>query len=186
MTQNKKELRRYFSQLRKEAKSDDRDKLISERLLGLSDVREAETVLLYASFGSEADTWEIAEALLASGKCVAFPRCGKNGVMTFHIVRQLSELTDGAYGIREPSEELPCPDLKNRTVCIVPGLAFTEKGGRLGYGGGFYDRFLAEHPHITSAALAYEAVITNALPAEKHDIAVKYIVTEERTVLCNE
>ena len=68
MTRDKKELRRYFSQLRKEAKSDDRDKLISERLLGLSEVREAETVLLYASFGSEADTWEIAEALLAEGK----------------------------------------------------------------------------------------------------------------------
>lgn len=184
--QDKKELRRYFSQLRKEAKSDEKDELISARLLSLREVREAETVLLYASFGSEADTWRIAETLLSEGKCIAFPRCGKNGVMTFHTVRKLSELTEGAYGIREPSEELPCPDLKNGAVCIVPGLAFTEKGGRLGYGGGFYDRFLTKYPDIISAALTYEAVITNALPAEKHDIAVKYIVTEERTVLCNE
>ena len=73
-----------------------------------------------------------------------------------------------------------------RTVCIVPGLAFTEKGARLGYGGGFYDRFIAAYPEITTIALAYEAMITDSLPVQEHDMTVELIVTEERTVLCNE
>ncbi len=67
----------------------------------------------------------------------------------------------------------------------MPGTVFDKEGNRIGYGGGFYDRFLASHPYIIKTALAYEAVITDKLPIGEHDIAVNYIVTEERTVLCN-
>lgn len=187
--QDKKELRRHFSALRKNAKTDVKDSAIATRLLSADEVANADTVLIFASFGSEPNTWELAEALLKKGKTVAFPRCKDEGVMTFHVVNDLSLLRDGdvgRYGICEPEGSLPCPDITERTVCIVPGLAFTEDGGRLGYGGGYYDRFLAEYPDICTIALAYEAVITDSLPLSEHDVKINQIVTEERTVLCNE
>ena len=166
---DKKELRKYFSSVRKSAKSQEKDTLIAARLLSERKITEADTVLLFASFGSEPDTGKISEVLLSQGKTVAFPKCQSEGNMTFHCI----------------NTSLSQPTVTDKTVCIVPGLAFTESGARLGYGGGFYDRFLASHPYIIKTALAYEAVITDKLPIGEHDIAVNYIVTEERTVLCN-
>ena len=181
---DKKELRRHFTEVRKKAGSVDKDIRIADRLLALNEVADADTVLLFASFGSEINTWDIAEKLLDSGKTIAFPLCHENGIMSFHCIQQLSQLKTGAYGIREPDGSLPCPVISDDTICIVPGLAFTEKGARLGYGGGFYDRFIQKYPDMSTIALAYEDMITQALPSERHDAAVKYIVTEERTVLC--
>ena len=187
--QDKKELRKHFSAVRAEAKSPEKDRLITERVLSHDRIAAADTVLLYASFGSEVDTWELAERLIGAGKTIAYPKCGSSGAMTFHIVSDIAALradTSGKYGICEPSGELPCPELSGDTVCILPGLAFTENGGRLGYGGGFYDRFLAAYPHIFRIAAAYEALLTDSLPVMEHDITINHIVTEERTVLCNE
>ncbi|MBR5165830.1 MAG: 5-formyltetrahydrofolate cyclo-ligase [Ruminococcus sp.] len=184
--QDKKELRRHFSEVRKAAKTDAKDAVITEKVLALYEVAEADNVLMFASFGSEVDTWDLARKLIDINKALAYPKCGKDGVMTFHIVNDTADLKEGAYGIPEPDSSLSCPDITARTVCIVPGLAFTEKGARLGYGGGFYDRFIAAYPEITTIALAYEAMITDSLPVQEHDMTVKLIVTEERTVLCNE
>ena len=184
--QDKKVLRRHFTEVRKTAKSEDKDALITANVLSLNEISEADTVLMFASFGSEVNTWDLARKLLFKNKVLAYPRCGKYGNMTFHIVNDTSELKDDAYGIPAPDSLMPSPDITERTVCIVPGLAFTENGARLGYGGGFYDRFLAHYPHITTVALAYETMITDSLPVQEHDAAVKLIVTEERTVLCNE
>ncbi len=181
---DKKEVRSHFTKVRKAARSDEKDRLIAARLISLEEIGNADTVLMFASFGSEINTWEIAGKLLTAGKKLAYPKCGRGGVMTFHLISGTSDLKAGAYGISEPESSLPCPDVTSRTVCIVPGLAFTEAGARLGYGGGFYDRFLEKYPEMPTIALAYEAMITKALPTERHDAAVKYIVTEERTVLC--
>ena len=184
---DKKSLRKQFSALRKTLKNEVSDSAITARLLSLNEIASADTVLLYASFGSEINTWELAEKLVWLGKITAFPRCGENGSMTFHCVSELSQLrngTAGKYGICEPYAELHEPPLSAKTVCIVPGLAFTPDGGRLGYGGGYYDRFLAGFPKICRIALAYEGMLTNELPLMSHDLKVDIIVTEERTVLC--
>ncbi len=183
----KKELRRKFSALRKELKTEVRDRIICARVLSNENVMNADVVLLYASFRSEVNTWELAEQLLMKKKTVAFPRCGENGDMTFHIVGGLSQLRDavpGKYDICEPDSSLPQPEVTGKSVCIVPGLAFTENGGRLGYGGGYYDRFLEEFPGV-KIALAYEGMIAEELPLMPHDMKSDIIVTEERTVLCN-
>ncbi|MBQ6182137.1 MAG: 5-formyltetrahydrofolate cyclo-ligase [Ruminococcus sp.] len=182
---DKKTLRKKFSVLRKSLKTDVKDSVITAKLLSMEDIIDADTVLLYASFGSEINTWELARTLLANGKPAAFPKCGENGLMTFHIITSVSQLDDGKYGICEPDGSLPQPDMTDRTVCIVPGLAFTPEGGRLGYGGGFYDRFLAEHPEAGRIALAYDGMIVSELPLLPHDLKVDTIVTEERTVFCN-
>jgi 5-formyltetrahydrofolate cyclo-ligase len=165
--------------------SPERDRLICERLFESERVRGADAVLLYASFRSEAGTDMLFEGLAALGIPTAFPLCHKGGIMTFHLVKDSSQLRAGAYGIREPDEALPQPVLTDRTVCIVPGLAFTEAGGRLGYGGGFYDRFLTAHPEVYTAAAAYEGQITPELPLEEHDIILRSIYTDERKIICN-
>jgi len=184
--EDKKNLRKRFSRIRKASHSEKAEETIAERLLSLEKVKSAGTILLYASFGSEINTWGIAEKLLSDGKTVAFPLCGKEGRMTFHTVTSLSQLSPGSYGIPEPDSSIPQPDITNDTICIVPGLAFTGDGGRLGYGGGFYDRFLAAHPEVFTIAPAYEAMITDSLPMLEHDLKINMIVTEERTVLCLE
>ena len=183
---DKKTLRKEFSALRKELNSPEKDNAIALRLLDTKRLLEADTILLYASFGSEINTFRLAEMLLLRNKTIAFPRCGKNGHMTFHNVSSLSQLSAGSYGIPEPASSLPQPQVTDKTVCIVPGLTFTPDGGRLGYGGGFYDRFLSDNPCVYTIAVAYDAMIVNELPLEPHDLKVNSIVTEERMVLCNE
>ena len=183
---NKKELRKVFSHLRAEVKDKvSKDMDITERLLEEEKIIEADTILLYASFGSEVDTYLLIDKLIEMGKNVALPKCDSERSMTFHIIGSVADLHEGMYRIPEPDSALPQPVITEKTVCIIPGLAFTEEGGRLGYGGGYYDAFILEYPDIYTIALAYEELIVDQLPLMKHDLTVDVIVTEERTVLCN-
>ena len=177
---DKKELRKYFSSVRKSAKSQEKDTLIAARLLSERKITEADTVLLFASFGYEPDTWKISEVLLSQGKTVAFPKCQSEGNMTFHCIKSLDELKSGAYGICEPDTSLSQPTVTDKTVCIVPGLAFAESGARLGYGGGFYDRFLKDRNNIFTVAAAFEMQITKEFETDEFDICPDIIVTQER------
>ena len=182
----KKALRKYFSDLRNAEKDSLKDIIISERLLSLDKISSAGNILIYASFGSEINTWDISEKLLLENIPISFPKCRENGVMTFHTVGSLDELKTGRYGISEPDISLPQPVITKKTVCILPGLAFTERGERLGYGGGYYDRFLAEYPQIYKIAPTYERLISVSLPAMPHDVNADCIITEERTIIINE
>ena len=154
-------------------------------MLSLECIEEADTVLAYAAFGSEIDTYALVEQLISMNKNVALPKSEEDGRMVFHIIESAADLHEGMYGISEPDDTLPEPEINEKTVCIVPGLAFTEKGCRLGYGGGYYDRFLAANPQIYTIALSYEELIVDELPIMAHDFKVNSIVTEERTVLCD-
>lgn len=183
---DKKELRRQFEEIRKSAKSELKDIIIGTKLLADEKIRTADTVLLYASFKSEVDTWQSAHNLLLKNMQLAYPKCRENNTMTFHIISELNQLNDAVYGICEPDTAFPEPEITDRTVCIVPALAFTENGGRLGYGGGYYDRFLSMYPELYTIGLAYEACIAENLPLAKHDIKIKSVITEERTIICNE
>lgn len=185
---DKKQLRQYFSAVRKAEKTYEKDNIIAEKLLSEKLIKDADVVLMYASFGTEVNTWDIAEKLHECNVVLAYPLCGENSEMTFHVVSsagQLAVSNNGKFGIREPDISLPSPVLTERSVCILPGLAFTEAGGRLGYGGGFYDRFLAANEKIHKIALSYEKLVVPKLPILPHDIRTDLIVTEERTVLCN-
>lgn len=182
---DKKELRSVY--LNKRADINDRhlkDSSISMRILNSEKIKNADVILLYASFGSEISSYIIIEKLLNQNKTVALPKCRANGVMSFHIITSLTELTKGKYNIPEPNENLPSPSITDKTVCIVPALSFTLNGERLGYGGGYYDRFLADNPNVFSIGLTYETLIAPKLPVLSHDLKVNEIVTEERTVLC--
>lgn len=162
-----------------------KDSIIAKKVLESTYIKNADSVLIYASFGSEISTFEIIQDLLNSGKTTALPKCSDNGMMTFHIIKSVSDLHPGKYGIPEPEATKPIIKITDNMVCIVPGLAFTEKGERLGYGGGYYDRFIAANPNIHTIGLTYEELIASTLPVMPHDLRVNKIATDERMVLCN-
>lgn len=180
---DKKLLRKKFSEIRKNI-TDRTKKDILIRNAFMKQTENYDTFLLYASFGTEIDTFSIAEELF--GKyTVAFPKSHKDGIMTFHVVKSTDELHKGMYGIYEPDASLPRPFITDRTLCVMPGLAFMQDGSRLGYGGGYYDRFLAKYPQIHKTALSYEELITDNLPVMQHDLKADYILTPERMILCH-
>lgn len=182
---DKKTLRRICSDKRAAVQlKAQKDSAIAKRILSDERIIGADTVLLYASFGSEVSTAEIIRSLIALKKPVALPKCENNGIMKFHIVTSEDQLSAGKYGIPEPDDTLAAPVLTERTAVVVPGLAFTEKGYRLGYGGGYYDRFIADNPFVYTIGITYEELIAPSLPCLPHDITVNAIATEERMVLC--
>lgn len=180
---DKKLLRKKFSEIRKNIPHKTEKDILIKNIF-LETAQNADTLLLYASFGSEIDTLSIAEEIIKN-RVTAFPVSHENGIMTFHIISSLDELHKGAFGIYEPDISLPQPEITENTICVLPGLAFMEDGSRLGYGGGYYDRFLEKYPQINKTALAYEELIAENLPVMPHDIKADYIVTPERTVFCH-
>ncbi|MDD7184084.1 MAG: 5-formyltetrahydrofolate cyclo-ligase [Ruminococcus sp.] len=181
---DKKELRKIFRKKRNQISGkSEKDFKIAERVLSLEEVKNSRNILIYVSYGSETDTYSIIKRLLEEEKKVAVPRCLENGIMEFIYIKSLDELSAGAFGIPEPSGNIRAVINKN-TVCIVPALSFSPDGTRLGYGGGYYDRFL-ESENIYTVGICYDEMLSESLPSEKHDVKIKKVITEERTVQCS-
>ncbi len=138
---------------------------------------EADTVLIYCSTKDEPDTRGLIGWLLYTGRNVALPVCESEGVMVFYVIRSMEELKPGAYGILEPVGRT-MPVITDKTLCIVPGLAFTKNGARLGKGGGYYDRFLEAHPGMRTMGLTYRCLLQDTIPCEAHDCPVDVVITE--------
>lgn len=158
-----------------------RDDSICRRFLALVTYRYAEALLMYAPKGCEIDVSVIAERALSEGKLVAFPRCNPDRcTMDFHIVDDLGQLRKGAYGLYEPPADLPVynPRALRSAACIVPALVYDRGGFRLGYGKGYYDRYLASFTGV-KVGLAYGEFILNRVPRGRFDIAVDVLVTEK-------
>lgn len=164
------------------------DKMIFDNLLSIDKFKKAEFVLVYISTQIEVDTKEIIEYCLETDKKVAVPKCIENYKMDFYLYNAETPMEVSGYGISEPIADESCLvnnfDADN-TVCIVPGLSYDKSGYRLGYGGGYYDRFLSEHQNITTIGLCYSSDFMDKLITDKYDIAVDYVVTEKFTEVCN-
>jgi len=137
----------------------------------------ARNILLYYSVEREPDTLLIANAALSAGKTVAFPYCFRGGIMQARVVHNLSELRPAMLGIPAPQGDAAIIAPEELDVVIVPALTYDRTGYRLGFGGGYYDRFLYGIPAHT-IGLARERLIRDELPKEPHDIAVKTVATE--------
>ncbi|MBE6587519.1 MAG: 5-formyltetrahydrofolate cyclo-ligase [Ruminococcaceae bacterium] len=151
---------------------------ICERCGSLAEFLDARTVLLYFPKGSEVDLSSLARIALESGKTVGFPRCVDRENMVFHKVVDLSELESGYYGIMESPASAPLCETRG-SIVFVPALSFDSFGYRLGYGGGYYDRFLSEFSG-TAVGVTYEACLAESLPREVHDKKTDYIITESQ------
>lgn len=158
------------------------DEARNEKLLLWKRYREAELLLFYVSYRSEADTRVLLSEALMAGKAVAVPKV-EGQDMVFYRITDLSQLVEGYRGILEPDTKNTKPVdysayAPEKTILLVPGCAFDRKGGRMGYGGGFYDRYMEAHPRFYRVALAYEAQLVDAVPREAHDKRVNDILTE--------
>ncbi|OMF19312.1 5-formyltetrahydrofolate cyclo-ligase [Paenibacillus sp. FSL H8-0548] len=149
--------------------------------------------MAYAAFRSELDLSTLIEWGWRSGRHVIVPRCiAADRSMTLHYLRSWEELMPGAYGIMEPNPALTPPIEAGYVpeVVLVPGLAFDQQGGRLGYGGGYYDRFAEVIHSITIESvrplwlgMSFEAQLIAGAPREPHDIVMDGIITEQDVYL---
>lgn len=181
----KQALRRRMKTLRESLTDRERQKLdeaVCGQFLKLPQISQAAMVYAYASCGSEADTWRLIRALLARSVPVALPRVEGTG-MTFYQVETMEQLTAGYRGILEPG--MSCPEAKEPLAPVItPGLAFDRNGGRLGYGGGYYDRFFAAEPEHLRISIGYPFQIVEKVPGEEYDLPVDMIVTGEVLIRC--
>ena len=179
MKHAKKAARRKILALRDAAHDPAADAAMIQTLTALDAYQKAKTLACYVSYGSEVDTHPLIARALADGKAVAVPYC----VMKTHEMKMLTlshfpdDLKPGTMGILEPDPAI-CPEMTPEAIdlLIVPGVGFTEGGERLGYGGGFYDRFLAREPHPT-IALFYDFQLLPDLPVQAHDIPVDAVLS---------
>ena len=154
------------------------DSEIQSRFLTLRQYAKCDTVFTYVSKDLEVDTYAIIRAAWANGKKVAVPKCIEDSKMDFYYIESMDDLEDGSFGVKEPVES-KCKKVADlsRGLCIVPGLSFDAEGYRLGYGKGYYDRFLSKFGGET-VGLCYSNCIKWKLPHGKYDRAVDVIVTD--------
>ncbi len=180
----KRTLRREYRRLREHldpVEAAEGSRIIQGHVLALDVFRDADAIFAYhAAKPNEVDTARIIAAAFAAHKPVCLPRVTGPGAMDWRRVDTLAGLVPGRYGIPEPPPDAPAaPTPTGATAVLVPGLAFTPQGGRLGMGGGYFDRFLANFPGV-SIGLCHERQLIDTLPLEAHDAAVDWVVTETR------
>ncbi len=140
----------------------------------------ADNICLYMSINNEVDLTYLMEQSFKDGKKVWLPRV-IDKQMQFYRYDKDTKFKEGAYGIKEPdSDEVLVPDEK--TLIIMPGAVFSEDKKRIGYGGGYYDKYLSKHPECQTVAVCYELQIFPDIPSEDYDIKPQVIVTEERII----
>lgn len=153
------------------------DEPLFRRFLALPQIESVRTVLLYHGMDTEPDTVRLLPPLWDIGKQVCLPRCLPGNQMEARLVQRDSTLVRHPYGMLEPGPDCPLIPPDQIDLVLVPGLAFDRSGGRLGRGGGYYDRWLAGFSGIT-AALCRDGLLMEAIPRLPHDLGVNLVVTE--------
>ncbi len=159
------------------------DLKIREKVIALIKEHKPGTVLSYVSFKSETDTHTLIEELLGMGIRVAVPKVNKDEI-EFYYIESLDDLTPGYMGIPEPAEYMSAWEPQDESegchadMILVPGSVFDLMNNRIGYGGGYYDRFLSRYPGLYSIGLAYSCQITDKIPADAWDKPLDMVVTE--------
>ena len=164
--ETKKQIRREILSIRDALSKEERKKKsdrIKKQLAELPVFEQADQLLIYAGYGSEVETDAIMEL-----------------AMQFYQITDLSQLVSGYRSIREPQPQRSWQQ-KPGDLVIMPGTVFDKEGNRIGYGGGFYDRFLEAHPQVSTAALAYELQLVEPgrIETEKTDQKPACIITEK-------
>ena len=183
--QIKNELRKKLKSKRKNIeKKAQSDEFIRENLICSDLYLEAGQVLFYAALEDEINIDECITDALMLGKKVALPVCtDDNGNMSFYYINSIKDLKSGFFGVREPDIN-KCEKVTDFSgaVCIVPAIAYDKSGYRLGYGKGYYDRFLKNNSLI-SVGVCYNELIEDNLPKDEYDIPVNYIITQNGLIV---
>lgn len=158
------------------------DAAICRKIIGSVSYRYADVLLVYAPLSGEIDIGAVTEAALRDGKRVAFPRCVPGTpTMHFHLVTDLESLSRGSYSINEPPQDAPIwtPTGGESAVCIIPGVLYDKRGHRIGYGKGYYDRYLSDKS-ITRIGVVYNDFLLDSIPTGRFDLAADVIITEKQ------
>ncbi len=153
------------------------DRALFDRLLRLPQVEWAQRLLLFCGMGTEPETGLLLDALTARGKELCLPRCLPGHELELRRYCGPAQLVRHRYGMLEPSGDCPLVEDGWPEIALIPAVCYDRQGGRLGRGGGFYDRFLARYRGLT-IGLCREALLQEAVPREAHDRAVCLVVTE--------
>ena len=181
-SEQKKLLRKKYSEIRKAITGkEEKCEAIFSALISTSEYKNAGCIALYNSFGSEADTSHIAVHALSCGKTIAYPRVCSNDMKFYRYYKNMP-FEKSRFGVQEPFDEeknIISPDKID--LVIVPGLCFDKSKNRLGYGGGFYDRFLIKTKAVKIAICFDEQIIENgSLPVSENDVKADLIITDKR------
>ncbi|HEX9050307.1 MAG TPA: 5-formyltetrahydrofolate cyclo-ligase [Anaeromyxobacter sp.] len=159
----------------------ERSRAVADRIEQVRAFRDASVVAVYAALGTEVDPAEIVRRAVARGVRVAFPRAGSDRRLAFAICAP-GELVRGPLGAAEPPRSAHALELREVGCVVMPGVAFSEDGLRLGRGGGYYDATLRELPGVARVGLAFDVQIVPTLPREAHDAPMDAVVTESRVL----
>ncbi len=171
---DKQTLRQQYKKIR--AHIENRSELnhtIFQKVIELQEYKQADLILAYVSLNDEVDTTAIIRHSFKMGKKVAVPKCEGNTI-TFYDIESLDDLAVGKYGILEPTTERMRCDFSG-SICLVPGVAFDAQNNRIGYGAGFYDRFL-QHYQGMKIGLAYRECICETIDCDRYDIKMDQII----------
>lgn len=181
--ERKRELRAYYKKLRAEFPQDikqDLDKELTQKFLLLDEYKNCDTLFAFVSMPIECDTSKIIDNALLDNKRVALPKCkNKSGIMDFYFINSKDDLKKGMYSIFEP-DSYKCKLVTDFShgLCLVPGLCFDFQGYRLGFGKGYYDRFLNDFGG-TSVGICYSRYVEKSLPHGIFDKYTDILVTEK-------
>ena len=177
---DKKALRREIGAKKRAlsaAEVEARSAVLAEKLYATDQYRQARALYAYLSFNQEVRTGPIIERAWADGKRVAVPKV-VGGSMVFIWIDSFDNLApQGAYQIMEPVGDGPVADDKT-ALMLMPGLAFDPQGHRVGYGGGYYDRYLAAQPNHPTVALCYDFQLYARLDVDAFDVPVDLVITD--------
>lgn len=183
--ETKKEIRKRILKIRRsfdESLSAEWTRSIEEKIFEHPYFQEADHLCIYMSYNGEVGTDGIIRRATASGKRVWIPRVdGKD--MEFYELRNRQELVRSSYGILEPSKGSQPLDMQSFQNClmIIPGVAFDRQKNRIGYGGGYYDRYLSDKRELHTIAAAFEFQVLEKLPVEETDIRPDVLITEKNS-----
>lgn len=176
----KKEMRELLKLRRENLDRNDceaADEAILKHLKEMSEYRKAEVIFCYVSTPGEVNTWQLIREALQEEKRIVVPRCEAKGIMEACEISSLDDLEPGRWGIYEPKESCKRIRPDQIDLCAVPCIAADRRGVRLGYGGGYYDRYLPK-TRASRAVLCREKMICENLPEESHDCLMDAVITE--------
>lgn len=184
----KKDLRKFYSNLRDSLSTEEitkRSQKMCNSFFGSALYKNSQTIFTYINYKSEFNTSIIAKKTLSDNKKLCVPVMSKKAHEMFFVqITNLNELQKNKFGILEPTlnfEKVLKPN--NKTVIIVPALAFDKNGFRLGYGGGYYDKYLSENKSFANIGFSFNFQIANELIHNENDIPVDVILTENNSII---
>jgi 5-formyltetrahydrofolate cyclo-ligase len=158
---------------------------ITEHVMGLSAFRASQTLMAYLALAQEVQTWRLIETARQQHKRIVVPVVARDTLVAVELPQDEAQLQPGMHGILEPCCKKAIVPPEEIDFVLVPGLAFDRQGGRLGFGRGYYDRFLCQFP-VTAryCGLAFSIQIVSYVPRQPYDVCMHYVATEEGIICC--